>query len=198
MSDELVDAVMEEAKASGLNAIVAILVALTATIMAVGKVKSDNVVQAMQVIKSDQVDTWAFYQAKSTKENLAEVAVDQFVVLRDSATTASGQSKEHVEKAIQEYSAKRKRYEAEKEELKKSAEALQARYDTLSMQDDQFDLSDAAFSISLSLFALTALTRKRWLLAVGIVFAAVGTLMSVAGFCALSWLHPEFLVRLLS
>ena len=45
---------------------------------------------------------------------------------------------------------------------------LEKQYDELNKHDDQFDLSDACLSMSLALMALTALTRKKWLLAVGL------------------------------
>ena len=52
-------------------------------------------------------------------------------------------------------------------------------------------------SVSIALFGVTALTRKRKLLAVGIVFAGVGILFGLAGF--FRWgLHPDFLTSLFS
>src|SRR5881227_3161860 len=65
-----------------LNNTVAVMVAIVAAFMAVTKVKDDNIVQAMLQAKSDSVDTWSEFQAKSTKQHLAQVTQDQFRVQR--------------------------------------------------------------------------------------------------------------------
>ena len=73
---------------------------------------------------------------------------------------------------------------------------MQRRYDELNVHDDQFDMAEALLSISVAVFGITALTRKRWLLAFGLGFAGAGYLLGLAGF--LGWtIHPEFLARLL-
>src|SRR5260221_13694836 len=59
-----------------LNTIVAISAAITATFIAVCNVKDGNIVQAMQQAQAGSIDTWADYQAKGTKLNIAESALD--------------------------------------------------------------------------------------------------------------------------
>lgn len=52
-------------------------------------------------------------------------------------------------------------------------------------------------SVAIALLGVTALTRKRWLLIVGIVFAGIGELLGLAGF--LGWsLHSDWLAGVLS
>ena len=82
-------------------------------------------------------------------------------------------------------------------ELQAKARAFEASYDALNYRDDQFDLSDAALSVCMAMLAVTALTRKRWLLAFSWAIAFVGLVMGVAGLLALK-LHPTALVKLLS
>src|SRR5438876_9481058 len=65
-----------------LNLRIALAVAVLATFMGITKVKDDNIVQAMLQAKSDAVDTWSEFQAKSTKQHLSEVAADELTVLR--------------------------------------------------------------------------------------------------------------------
>ncbi len=65
------------------------------------------------------------------------------------------------------------------------------------MHDDQFDISEAALSIAIALLGVSALTRKRWLVGLAILFASFGVLMGMAGF--LSWnLHPDAIAKLLT
>ena len=77
------------------------------------------------------------------------------------------------------------------------ARGLEDKYDALNYRDDQFDLSDAALSVSLAMLAVTALTRKRWLLWTSLVFAAFGAAMGLAGLLGLP-LHPNWLSKLIS
>jgi hypothetical protein len=65
------------------------------------------------------------------------------------------------------------------------------------VRDDQFDMSEACLSVGIALFGVTALTQRRWLLIVALVFASFGFAFGVAGFAGWN-LHPDWLARLLS
>ena len=69
--DETITSAVELAGDSRLNSIVAILVALAATLMGLDNIKDGNITQAMAQAQTRAVDAWSFYQAKSTKQNLA-------------------------------------------------------------------------------------------------------------------------------
>jgi Domain of unknown function (DUF4337) len=189
---------VEKAKESRLNTAVAALVAISATFMALCNVKDGNVVQAMQAVQASSVDTWAYFQAKSTKQNLAEQMIDDLTIQRRLAgPTIAPDAAQILDAKIADYTAKAKLYETEKGEIKAKAEGFQKDYDALNVHDDQFDMAEASISISIAMFGVTALTQKRWLLGVGIAFAAFGSLLGIAGFAGWS-LHPDFLARLLS
>jgi hypothetical protein len=180
----------------GLNTRVAIAVALVATFMGITKVKDDNIVQAMLQAKSDAVDTWNEFQAKSTKQHLAEVTLDEMTLQR-AWVAHTGVDPRLLDAKIRFYRAESRRYDREKAALKAKAEGLERQYDALNFKDDQFDLSDATLSIALALMAMTALTRKRWLFIFAAGIAGIGVLMGLAGL--LGWhLHPTALVRVLS
>jgi len=180
-----------------LNTIVAVSAAITATFTAVCNVKDGNIVQAMQQAQANAVDTWADYQAKGTKLNIAESARDGLHLQQQLSPPATPEARALVDKTLADYETKIAHYEGEKAELKTKAEGFQAEYDRLNNHDDQFDMSEAAASIAIALFALTALTQKRRLLYVALVFAAFGIVLGMAGLLGLG-LHPDFLARLLS
>ena len=194
--DEAVSGAIEHARESKLNSIVAILVALAATMMALDNIKDGNITQRMEQAETHAVDAWSYYQAKSTKQNLAEATVDQLQAMR--ATIAAGNAGlADIDKKIAAYQAQVARYEKEKADIKAQAEGYQKEYDLLNLHDDQFDLSDAGFSVAIALLGVTALTRKRWLLALAGVFLLVGVTFALAGFFA--WpLHPDALMSWLS
>lgn len=195
--DEQITDALDRARESRLNAAIAALVAVSATIMALNNVKDGNIVQAMQQAQASSVDAWAYYQAKGTKQNLAISSREQVELLREVTPDASPEVRAAFDKRIAEYTAQEKKYEHEKEEIQRQATGFQKQYDALNVHDDQFDMAEALLSVAIALFGVTALTRKRWLLVVAIGFAGTGTLFGLAGFVGLN-LHPDWLARLLS
>jgi uncharacterized protein HemX len=177
-----------------LNTIVAALVAVAATFMALCNVKAGNVVQAMGRVQVEIVDTWSFFQAKSTKQNLSEAAIEQMTFQREGATNP--EQRAQIDKQIAAYREKVARYEKEKNELKSKVDGLQKEYDRLNVKDDQFDMSEALLSVAIALFGITALTQKRWLMFIAIAFGGFGLVLGVAGFAGLS-LRPQWLANLL-
>jgi hypothetical protein len=181
---------------SNLNGLVAISVAIVATFIAVCNVKAGNIGQAMQQAQANSVDTWAYFQAKGTKLNIAESARDGLILQREISGTLTPDGRAHLDKKIADYEAKIQLYEKEKAEIKKTAEGYQAEYDRLNNRDDQFDMADALTSVAIALLGITALTRKRRLLYVAWAFAGFGVLLGIAGFAGLN-IHPDFLARIL-
>src|SRR5947207_14904792 len=63
---------IEEASKTKINSKVALFVAIAATFMALCNVKDGNIVQAMSQAQAHAIDAWSYFQAKSTKESIAE------------------------------------------------------------------------------------------------------------------------------
>jgi Domain of unknown function (DUF4337) len=182
---------------SNLNTLVAISVAITATFTALCNVKDGNIVQAMQQAQASGVDAWAYYQAKGTKLNIVEAAIDNLRVQRDLSPPATPEARALLDRTLADYAQKVKHYEDEKAEIKRTAEGFQKEYDRLNVHDDQFDMAEATMSIAIALFGITALTQKRKLLYAAWGFAGIGAVLGLAGFFGLS-LHPDFLAKILS
>ena len=176
--EDTISAAVENAQEShdGLNNLIAVLVALLATFMALCNIKDGNIVQAMQQDQAKAVDQWSYYQAKGTKQNLAESVLDQ---------------------QIKKYDGIVAKYVKEKEAIKKDAEEAGKDYDRLNVHDDQFDMSEATISIAIALLGVSALTKKKWLVAVAVLFAGFGVVMGLAGF--FGWaIHPDAFAKFLS
>jgi arginyl-tRNA synthetase len=184
----------EHGHESGLGSIIALLVALAATFVALASVKDRNITLRMDQAQAKSVDTWNYYQAKSTKQNLAEATLDELSALKGAAPAAAGPE---LEKRITDYEKQVKRYEHEKGEVKEEAEGYEHKYESLNEQHDLFDLSDAAMSVAIALLGVTALTKKKWLLGVAAVFLATGVFFGFAGF--MNWsIHPESAIKWLA
>ena len=180
-----------------LNTLVAFAAAVTATFTAVANIKDGNICQSMQQAQAGAVDAWADYQAKGTKLAIAESALEQLRLQQKLAPAQTAEAAQLAAAAIAGYEQKIRHYEAEKADLKAKAEGLGAEYDRLNLHDDQFDMSEASASIAIALFAVTALTQKKRLLYVALVFAGFGIVLGSAGLFGLG-LHPDFIARLLS
>jgi hypothetical protein len=194
ISDTITEAV-EHASESRLNSIIAALVAIAATFMALCNVKDGNIVQGMAQAQANAVDQWSYYQAKGMKQNLAEATLDQLQLQRTMLTDPKFAPMLDAKIAV--YEKQVKKYEKEKIDIRSNAEGQQKEYDRLNLHDDQFDMSDACLSVAIALFGVTALTKKRWLLVFACLFMFFGVLFGLAGFFA--WgLHPDFLAKFLS
>ena len=79
--DETISEAVDHASESRLNSIIALLVALAATFMALCNVKDGNICQAMQQAQAGALDQWSYYQAKGMKLNLAESMLDLILAL---------------------------------------------------------------------------------------------------------------------
>jgi len=194
IADTVSDSI-DSAADSRLHSIVALLVAIAATFMALCNVKDGNIVQAMTQAQTNAVDQWSYYQAKGMKENLAEATLDQLALQRELVTDPRHLAL--IDQKIAAYRLQLKKYVNEKAAIRKQAQDFQKQYDALNFHDDQFDMSEACLSVAIALLGVTALTKKRWLLAVGAIFMSLGIVFGLAGF--LGWsIHPDFLAKFLS
>ncbi|TCT09727.1 DUF4337 domain-containing protein [Paralcaligenes ureilyticus] len=125
------------------------------------------------IVKTEAGDQWNYYQAKSNRQNLAELAMDL-------PGLDAGK-----------YKANAARYSAEKEAIKKEAEKLEAQSrkwdeasEALMHQHHRWAQAMVALQIAIALAAITLLTRKKWMQWGSYGVAAAGVAL---GFAA--WMH---------
>jgi hypothetical protein len=189
---EVVQEAVEKAHESRLNSWIALLVAITAVLMALCNIKDGNVVQAMSQAQAHGVDAWSYFQSKSTKQHLASNSADQLETQLEISSGLPAEVRRTLEGRLAKYRGQVKQYAAEKDSIQKQAEGFAAEYDRLNVHDDQFDMADAAFSISVALYGITALTRRRWLLGMAVAATLFGAFSGACGFLGLSF-HPSWL-----
>ena len=153
---------------------IAIAVAIISAFMAVTKIKDDNIVQAMQKAQAETVDYWNEYQARRQRQFGVELAIAQL-----KATQPESEARA---KTIEEWQKTAETYKSRAEESANKAKARQGDYDAGNTRDDMFDLSDALLSVALAMFAVTALTRVRWLFGLATVLGGGGMVFGVGGF----------------
>ena len=188
MSDlsDTIQETTEHARESKLNQLVAVCVAVIATFMAFCNVKDGNIVQAMDRAQASSIDSWSYFQAKSTKEAIAENALEQI----------KAQKNPIYEELIKKEEERIARYEKEKAEIKKQAEGYLKEYDALNVFDDQFDMTDAFLSIAIAMFGITALTQRKWLFYFALSVGVLGMIFGLAAFFKIS-IHSDFISSIL-
>ena len=104
--------------------------------------------------KTSASNQWNYYQAKSNKQNLAELSI----------VLTAGEARE---KYVQDVA----RYKREKEEIKVEAEKLEAVAKEADQKSDRemhvherWALATTLLQIAIAMAAITLLTRKRWML----------------------------------
>ena len=124
--------------------------------------------------KTEASNQWNFFQAKSTKQSLAEVSRDL-----------------SAESVKEKYQAKIDRYEKEKTEIKLGAEKLEKeatdwdkKSDEQMHQHHRWAQATTVLQISIAMAAIALLTRKRWVEYVMFAAAASGLVIG-----ALAMLH---------
>ena len=124
--------------------------------------------------KTEASNQWNYYQAKSSKQNLAELAMELAPESRRGF-----------------YGDEIKRYKGEKDTIKKEAEKLERESDEWNRRSDEqihqhhrWAQATTALQISIALAAIALLTRSRRLQIGVYVLSAVGVAVGV-----LAWLH---------
>ena len=157
---------------------IAVMTAILATLGAMFGYEGGATQNAAALIKNDAAitttkasDKWNYYQAKSNKQSLAELAM-----------TLPGADQE-------KYKADIERYKKEKEDIKKEAEKMEADVAEMDKHSEEemhqhhlWARATTAEQIAISLAAIALLTRKKWLQFAAYGVAAVGTGIGVFAF----------------
>ena len=155
-------AVEHEAQKGGLGQQVAIFSAVLATVGAIVSFFGGDTQNKALLYKNEAVleraeasDQWNFYQAKSMKQNLAELAA---AINTDP-------------KKIEFYQAEAQRYSREKKEIEKDARGHEAKSKQFSEMSEHalhphhyLAISMTLLQIAIALASITVLTQRRWLL----------------------------------
>lgn len=125
--------------------------------------------------KTQASNSWNYYQAKSSKQNLAELAMSLPGI------------------DPKKYEADMARYKSEKEDIKKDAEKWEEsskewnhKSDEAMHEHHQWALATTAEQIAISLAAITLLTRKKWMMGLAYGVAGVGIALG-----AFAWFHVD-------
>ena len=167
-------AVEHQAQSPGLGQTVAIFTAVLSTIGAILSYQGGHTqVEAMlykneAVLKKTQAsDQWNFYQAKSNKGHLMELAADM-----TSPTKAA-----HYRQQAAKYDREKREIKREAERLEQEAREANEKSEQLMAPHNKLAQGMTLIQIAISLASITVLTRRRWLLAIAGVAAIGGVVL---------------------
>ncbi|MFZ4967137.1 DUF4337 domain-containing protein [Pseudomonas sp. Mn2068] len=168
------------ARGDGFASRIAVMTAIMATIGAMlsyqaGSTESEAAMDKNNaaIIKTEAANQWNYYQAKSSRQNLSEMA-----------SHIPGLDAAH-------YNAEAERYKKEKEAVRQKAEGLEtqsrewdARSEEALHQHHRWAQAMTAIQIAISMAAITLLTRREWLKRLSYAAAAASVVLG-----SLAWLH---------
>ena len=173
-------AVEHEGHKRGLGQQVAIFTAVLATVGAIvsffgGDTQNNALLYKNEAVleRAEASDQWNFYQAKSMKQNLAELAA---AINTDP-------------KKVEFYQAEAKRYAQEKKDIEKVAKEHEAKSKHFTEESDRalhphhyLAISMTLLQIAIALASITVLTQKRWLLYGASLSAFGGAILGVLAY----------------
>lgn len=119
------------------------------------------------IIKTEAADQWNFYQSKSNKQNLAELAL-----ALPSVDTIKYQTD------IARYKTEKETIKKHAEELEKSSREWDEKSAELLHQHHRWAQAMTALQIAISLAAITLLTRKNWMQIASYTVAGIGLVLA--------------------
>jgi len=165
--------------ARGMTGQLAVITAVLATIGAIfsymggatqadaGRAKNDAAIR-----KTEASDQWNFYQAKTARLAIAEVALD----------LVPAERRDTYAKAVERYKAEKAPIMEQAKKLEEEAKAFDERSEHLMHEHHRWAEATTFLQISIALAAIALLTRKRWLEWGTLGVAAVGIATGAAAF----------------
>lgn len=163
----------------GIAQYVAIFTAILSTVGAVVSYQGAATQNEAMLYKNDAVlkkaqasDQWNYYQAKSQKGHLMELAME----------LAPKEKKEYYRQQVEKYNAEKKKIQVEAEALEEATKRADEKSEQLMHPHHMLALAMTLTQIAISLASITALTRKRWLFSLAAMSAAGGVVLWVLAF----------------
>lgn len=158
-------------------------VAVTTTILAVcasiAGSRGTNCASKTQVLTAMEGSKWAYYQAKSIKQNMAETQVKAFEVGMVGLQNIDQQ--ERLAKELKTYASEIARYDKEKSQIMREAVDLGKENALVARKGSQFSLAVVFFQIGIMLSSVSALLKRKALWLLGSLFGIVGLVFLANG-----------------
>jgi hypothetical protein len=157
---------------------IAVTTAILSTLGALGGYEAGHTQNAALLFKNEAAiqktaasNQWNYYQAKSNKQNLAELSV----------TLTRGDERDRFKQEIERYKKEKVEIKADAEKLEAAAKEADKKSEMEMHVHGRWALSTTLLQVAIALSAIALLTRKKWLLygvfgaaGIGVAFGAMG------------------------
>ncbi len=158
---------------------IAVLTAIISTIGAIFGYMAGHSQNAALLYKNEAAiqktaasNQWNYYQAKSNKQNLAELSI----------TLTSGEARDKYQQEVERYKKEKQEIKADADQLEASAKEADRRSEVEMHVHERWAMATTLLQVAIALSAIALLTRKRWMLAGVYGSTALGILAGVAGY----------------
>jgi hypothetical protein len=158
---------------------VVITVTCLAVMTAIAAARSGTCMSKTQLLTAVESSKWAYYQAKSIKQNLAESQKNAFEVEMLSAVNA--EQKALYEDKLKTVSQEIGRYDSEKNQIRKEAEDTAASNKLILRKGNFFTGSVVFFQIGIMFSSVSALLKRKFMWVLGLVFGTIAAVLLAYG-----------------
>lgn len=159
-------------------------IAITTTILAVvasiASSRSAFFIAKAQLLTALEGSQWAYYQAKSIKQDVFETQLKAFQVGMIGSTTP--EQRNLLSQNVQDFSKDIARYEKEKADIKKQAEGTEKENALVGRRGSQFSLAVVFSQIGIMLSSVGALLKRKEMWIVGLIIGAISLVFLANGF----------------
>jgi Domain of unknown function (DUF4337) len=157
-------AAKEKERREGWTRYVSLMVVVLAVATAFGSLKAGGFGSKVMLYQAQASDSWAFYQAKSIKQRIAEMEARRST--GDQAASAA---------------ADVERYRTEEKDLQAKAEGLEAARDAVAKHGPPLGFAIALLQIGIALASICLITKRKQLWAVSGLLGAIGITYLIYG-----------------
>ena len=166
-----------------------IIISLIASMLLINNLGSQNAGSSAAFLNASAINTYAFYQAKTIRQNDLNISAFTLDAMVDVAGKGIDEAtKKNIREQAEKFRAKATSYdsdpetgEGKKELLAKSKQAEQAR-DAALEKGPYFDFAGLLLQLAIILISVVLITERRTLYLTGLSAAIIGTLLSLDGF----------------
>ncbi len=154
---------------------VAVTTTCLAVMTAIAAARGTACVSKTQLLTAIESSKWAYYQAKSIKENLAETQKNAFEV--EILGAVNDQQKALYEEKLQTAILEIRRYDIEKNQIKKEAEEAAATNKLLATKGNFFSAAVVFFQIAIMLSSVSALLKRKFMWGIGLGLGVIAVVL---------------------
>jgi len=158
---------------------VAVTVTCLAVMTAIAAARGSACLVKTQLLTAVESSKWAYYQAKSIKQNLAEMQKNGFEVESVGSTNTDQQAL--YENKLKIAASDIARYNVEKNLIKTEAEDAAALNKLVATKGNFFSGAVVFFQIAIMLSSVSALLKKKFMWVAGLVFGVIAVVLLAYG-----------------